>query len=104
MTLSFKRPRSVFVFLDLPDAACGFRITLSFARISGSEFIRDVEAVMAPGALKSVSFIEKDSKRFPKTSGWGYAQFFYDARLARLSPTGATAHSGKTCAARAIRP
>jgi Cytochrome P460 len=31
--------------------------------------------VEVPDTLKSVSFIEKDSKRFPDTSGWGYAQF-----------------------------
>jgi Cytochrome P460 len=29
--------------------------------------------VELPDTLKSVSFIEKDSKRFPDTSGWGYA-------------------------------
>ena len=29
--------------------------------------------VMVPDSLKSVSFIKKDSKRFPDTSGWGYA-------------------------------
>jgi hypothetical protein len=31
--------------------------------------------VELPDTLKSVSFVEKDSKRFPNTSGWGYAQF-----------------------------
>lgn len=35
-------------------------------------------SVIVPDTLKSVSFIEKDSKRFPDTSGWGYAQFLYD--------------------------
>lgn len=34
--------------------------------------------VMVPDTLKSVSFIQKDSKRFPDTNGWGYAQFQYD--------------------------
>jgi hypothetical protein len=34
---------------------------------------------MEPDVLKSVAFIQKDSKRFPETSGWGYAQFLYDA-------------------------
>ncbi len=29
---------------------------------------------MVPDTLKSVSFIERDSKRFPDTGGWGYAQ------------------------------
>jgi hypothetical protein len=31
--------------------------------------------VMVPDTLKSVSFIEKDTKRFPDTHGWAYAQF-----------------------------
>lgn len=35
--------------------------------------------VMVPDTLKSVSVIEKDSKRFPNASGWAYAQFAYDA-------------------------
>jgi hypothetical protein len=45
-------------------------------------------SVEVPGALKSVSFIEKDSKRFPETSGWGYAQFNNDAASATLKPFG----------------
>src|SRR2546422_166184 len=49
--------------------------------------------VMEPDTLKSVAFIEKDSKRFPEMSGWGYAQFFTMQRLMRLSLAGATAHS-----------
>jgi hypothetical protein len=35
--------------------------------------------VMVPGNLKEVEFMEKDSKRFPDTGGWGYAPFLYDA-------------------------
>jgi len=36
--------------------------------------------VNVPDTLKSVSFIEKDVKRFPNTHGWAYAQFTYDPR------------------------
>ena len=35
--------------------------------------------VEVPDVLKSLSFIEKDSKRFPDTHGWAYAKFEYDA-------------------------
>jgi Cytochrome P460 len=35
--------------------------------------------VMVLDTLKAVSFIEKDTSRFPDTNGWAYAQFFYDA-------------------------
>src|SRR5271170_2690440 len=39
-----------------------------------------------PGALAALEFIEKDSKRFPDTHGWGYADFKYDAATDLLSP------------------
>ena len=32
-----------------------------------------------PYALKQAFVMEKDSKRFPKTGGWGYAVFNYDS-------------------------
>jgi hypothetical protein len=32
-----------------------------------------------PGDLTAAEFIEKDSKRFSDTHGWGYALFDYDA-------------------------
>ena len=40
--------------------------------------------VMVPDILKSVSFIEKDSKRFANTGGCGYAQFHYDGASAAV--------------------
>jgi hypothetical protein len=51
--------------------------------------------VNVPGVLKSVSSIEKDSKRFPDTSGWGYAQFLYDAPSDTFKPYGDGASFGK---------
>ena len=39
-----------------------------------------------PDTLKDVDFIEKDSKRFPDTSGWGYAAFKYDAASDTFTP------------------
>jgi hypothetical protein len=36
-------------------------------------------AVDVPDVFKQVFLMEKDSKRFPKTGGWGYAVFNYDA-------------------------
>jgi cytochrome P460 len=52
--------------------------------------------VLVPDTLKSVSFIEKDSKRFPDTNGWGYAQFTYDAAFDSFKPVGSGAGFGKT--------
>jgi hypothetical protein len=51
--------------------------------------------VNVPGALKSVSFIEKDSKRFKDTDGWGYAQFQYDAASKTFTPHGKDAAFAK---------
>jgi len=39
-----------------------------------------------PGPLTELEFIEKDSKRFPDTHGWGYAAFKYDAATDTLTP------------------
>jgi Cytochrome P460 len=53
--------------------------------------------VMVPDALKSVSFIEKDSKRFPKTHGWAYAQFVYDPATETFKASGTGAECGYAC-------
>jgi len=39
-----------------------------------------------PGELEAVEFIEKDSKRFPDTHGWGYGMFEYDAASGAFTP------------------
>ena len=53
--------------------------------------------VMVPDTLKSVSFIEKDTKRFPDTNGWAYAQFLYDAASDTFKPNGSDAKCGQAC-------
>jgi hypothetical protein len=53
--------------------------------------------VMVPDTLKSVSFIEKDSKRFRDSGGWGYAQFHYDAASDTFTPFGNDAACGYAC-------
>ena len=53
--------------------------------------------VMIPDKLMSVSFIEKDSKRFPKTHGWAYAQFLYDPATRAFKPNGTGAECGYAC-------
>jgi hypothetical protein len=52
--------------------------------------------VEVPGKLQSLAFIEKNSKRFPETSGYGYAQFDYHASAGTFSPYGKDASFGKT--------
>ena len=53
--------------------------------------------VMVPDTLKSVSFIEKNTKKFPDTGGWGYAQFQYEAASDTFTPVGNDAACGHAC-------
>jgi hypothetical protein len=47
--------------------------------------------IMVPAALENVAFIEKDSKRFPKTHGWAFAEFAYDPATGAFKPADPTA-------------
>jgi hypothetical protein len=50
-----------------------------------------------PDTLHDVDFIMKDSKRFPDTSGWGYAQFNYDTASDTFTPDGSGTNCGYAC-------
>ena len=62
-----------------------------------------------PGTLLNVDFMEKDSKRFADSGGWGYAVFDYDAAsdtfkpgtTAGTPPQGNDAKCGFACHTRA---
>lgn len=53
--------------------------------------------VEVPDTLKSVSFIEKDVRRFPATHGWAYAQFAYDPQTKTFKPSVTGAECGYSC-------
>ena len=55
-------------------------------------------AVDVPDVFKQAFVMEKDSKRFPKTGGWGYAVFNYDAASNKFTPD-PTSHAdcGNSC-------
>lgn len=53
--------------------------------------------VEIPDSLKSVSFIEKDSKRFTNTHGWAFAQFEYDAASKTFKPSVTGSECGYAC-------
>jgi Cytochrome P460 len=62
---------------------------------------KDTEApfdVEVPDAFKQAFVMEKDSKRFPKTGGWGYAVFNYNAASNKFTPD-PTSHAdcGNSC-------
>jgi len=62
-----------------------------------------------PGGLLNVDFMEKDSKRFADSGGWGYAVFDYDSEsdtfkpgtTAGMPPQGNDAKCGFACHSRA---
>ena len=55
-------------------------------------------AVDVPDTLADLFFMEKDSKRFPETGGWGYAQFDYDpASTTFTADKAGTPNCGQVC-------
>jgi hypothetical protein len=71
-----------------PDGSKVTKIEWSFKKNTVSPYFVNV-----PDTLKTVAFIEKDTKRFPRTHGWAYAQWAYDAatdmfKPSELSPSG----------------
>ncbi len=52
---------------------------------------------MVPDTLKDADFIERDSKRFPDSGGWGYGQFNYDAASDTFTPQGSGSNCGYAC-------
>ncbi len=75
-----------------PDGSKIVKIEWSAKKSSESPYF-----VMVPDTLKSVSFIEKDTKRFPDTNGWAYAQFVYDAASGTFKPAGGDTKCGYAC-------
>ena len=53
--------------------------------------------VEVPDTFAQAFLMEKDSKRFPKTGGWGYAVFNYTPASASFSPDAAPADCGQSC-------
>ena len=76
-----------------PDGSMIVKLQWSQKKDTEAQFDVDV-----PGVFKQAFVMEKDSKRFPKTGGWGYAVFNYDAESGKFSPD-ATSHAdcGNTC-------
>jgi hypothetical protein len=78
---------------SVPDGAAIAKIEWSKESDTTSPY-----AVTVPGPLNDISFMVKDSKRFPDTNGWGYAQFRYDKTSGTFKPFGNGAGFAKaTC-------
>ena len=54
-------------------------------------------AVDVPDVFRQAFVMEKDSKRFPNSGGWGYALFNYDAASGTFTADPSPADCGHTC-------
>jgi hypothetical protein len=75
-----------------PEGSKIAKLQWSFKKSTEAPFVVDV-----PDAFTQAFVIEKDSKRFPNTGGWGYALFNYDAATDKFVADPATADCGHAC-------
>ena len=75
-----------------PDGSKIVKIEWTFKKNPVSPYF-----VQIPDTLKAVDVIEKDSKRFPDTHGWAYANFIYDAASDTFAPEGTEPTCGFAC-------
>ena len=64
-----------------PDGSMIVKLQWSQKKSTEAPFVVDV-----PDTFKEIFVMEKDSKRFPKSGGWGYAVFNYDAASDQFTP------------------
>jgi cytochrome P460 len=76
----------------VPDGAAFAKIEWLKDRDSASPY-----GVTVPGTQTEVSFMLKDSKRFPDTNGWGYATFQYDSTSGAFKPSTQNAAFPRGC-------
>ncbi len=75
-----------------PEGSKIVKIEWSFKKNPASPYF-----VQVPDTLAAVDVIEKDSKRFPDTHGWAYANFIYDAASDTFAPEGTEPTCGFAC-------
>ena len=64
-----------------PDGSMVVKLQWTPKKSTEAPFVVDV-----PDVFKEAFVMEKDSKRFPKSGGWGYAVFNYDAASDKFTP------------------
>src|SRR5436309_11966879 len=75
-----------------PDGSKIVKLQWKPKKSTEAPFVVDV-----PDVFTQAFVIEKDSKRFPKTGGWGYAVFNHDAPSGKFTADAATADCGHSC-------
>ena len=75
-----------------PDGSKIAKLQWSFKKSAEAPFVVDV-----PDAPTQAFLMEKDSKRFPTTGGWGYVLFNHDAASGKMTADEAKADCGHAC-------
>jgi hypothetical protein len=76
-----------------PEGSMIVKLQWKFKKSTEAPFAVDV-----PDTFSQAFVMEKDSKRFPKTGGWGYAVFNYEPASDKFSPDPKSlADCGHTC-------
>jgi len=75
-----------------PDGSMIVKLQWKPKKSTEAPFVVDV-----PDVFKQVFVMEKDSKRFPKSGGWGYAVFNYDAASDKFTADPSPSDCGNTC-------
>ena len=68
-----------------PDGSKAAKLQWQPKKSTEAPFVVDV-----PDVFKQAFLMEKDTKRFPKSGGWGYAVFNYDSPSDTFSPDAAS--------------
>jgi len=75
-----------------PEGSKIAKLQWSFKKSTEAPFAVDV-----PDAPTQAFLMEKDSKRFPKTGGWGYALFNHDTAAGKMTADEAKSDCGHVC-------
>ncbi|MEO8005348.1 MAG: cytochrome P460 family protein [Betaproteobacteria bacterium] len=75
-----------------PEGSKAAKLQWSVKKSTDAPFVVDV-----PDAPTQVFLMEKDSKRFPSTGGWGYAVFNHDVANHKMVADEAKADCGQSC-------
>jgi hypothetical protein len=78
--------------LPFPDASMIVKLQWKPKKRTEAPFVVDV-----PDVFTQAFVMEKDSKRFPKSGGWGYALFNYEAASDKFTADPSPADCGNTC-------
>jgi hypothetical protein len=75
-----------------PEGSKAAKMQWTFKKSTDATFAVDV-----PDAPTQIFLMEKDSKRFPNTGGWGYAVFNHDNATGTMTADAAKADCGHVC-------